>query len=79
MKDEVWQRMEPASPCVKICVLHPAEKICTGCFRTIEEIANWSRLSPEERQDILDALPDRAPRLARRRGGRAARRIRQTP
>ncbi len=73
MNDKVWKRDEIDSPCVNICVVHPAERICTGCLRSIDEIARWSRMSPEERAAIMAELPDRAPRLAKRRGGRAAR------
>ena len=69
----LWKRDEIASPCVQICVIHPAERLCTGCLRSIDEIANWSRMSAEERDEIMAALPDRAPRLKKRRGGRAAR------
>ena len=69
----VWERDEIESPCVKICLIHPAEGLCTGCLRTREEIALWSRLSPEARRAVMDELPDRAPRLQKRRGGRAAR------
>jgi predicted Fe-S protein YdhL (DUF1289 family) len=69
----VWKRKEVDSPCVQICVVHPTERICTGCFRTIDEIAQWSRLSPETRREIMAELPARAPRLFKRRGGRAAR------
>ena len=74
MTDRIWTRKEPDSPCVQICVVHPREKICTGCYRTIDEISNWSRLTPEERRTIMAELPERAPRLTRRRGGRSARR-----
>ncbi|MBP0481651.1 DUF1289 domain-containing protein [Sagittula salina] len=74
MKDEeVWMRDEIQSPCVKICVIHPAEHICTGCFRTIQEISGWARMSHEERAALMTDLPDRASRLKARRGGRAAR------
>lgn len=73
MTDDVWKRPEIDSPCVKTCVVHPAERICVGCYRSIDEIAAWSRLSPEERRRIMAELPSRAPRLARRRGGRAGR------
>ncbi len=73
MKDDIWTRDEIDSPCNRICVIHPAEKICTGCFRTIEEITVWSRLSAEDRKRLMAELPDRAPRLQKRRGGRAAR------
>ncbi len=70
----VWTRDEIASPCINVCVIHPAERICAGCYRTPEEIASWSRLGAEERARIMAELPDRAPRLKKRRGGRAARR-----
>ncbi len=73
MKHDVWERDEIESPCVKMCVVHPEERLCVGCFRTMEEIAVWSRLSPAERTAIMADLPDRAPRLAKRRGGRIGR------
>lgn len=73
MKDDVWKRNEIASPCVKLCVVHPEERICVGCFRSIEEIAGWSRMTQEERAAVMEELPARAPRLAKRRGGRMGR------
>ncbi len=74
MTDETpWRRNEVESPCVKICVVHPEARICTGCLRSIDEIARWSRMTPAERHEIMAALPDRAGMLKKRRGGRAAR------
>ena len=73
MNSEVWARNEIESPCVKICVIHPSERLCTGCHRTIEEISTWSRLPQIERDKIINELPERASRLKKRRGGRAAR------
>ncbi|MDA7593129.1 DUF1289 domain-containing protein [Rhodobacteraceae bacterium] len=73
MGSEVWIRDEIQSPCVKICVIHPAERLCTGCYRTIDEISAWSRLPSEEREKIINELEKRALRLKRRRGGREAR------
>ncbi|MFD3191816.1 DUF1289 domain-containing protein [Sedimentitalea sp. HM32M-2] len=73
MSDKVWKRDEIESPCVQICVIHPEERICTGCYRTMDEIAGWSKMSAQDRAAIMADLPDRAPRLAKRRGGRAAR------
>lgn len=73
MSDTVWKRAEIESPCVKVCVIHPAERLCTGCLRSIEEITAWSKMTPEARAAIMEELPSRAPRLAKRRGGRAAR------
>ena len=73
MKDDVWERREIESPCVKICVVHPAERLCTGCLRTIDEITRWSKMTAEDRAAVMADLPSRAPRLQKRRGGRAAR------
>jgi predicted Fe-S protein YdhL (DUF1289 family) len=73
MTDEVWRRPEIESPCVKICVVHPEAGICVGCHRTTDEIARWSRMTPEERRAIMAELPGRGARLTRRAGGRAGR------
>lgn len=71
MSDEVWSRQEIESPCVKLCSIHPTEKICVGCLRTLEEIGGWSTFSPEVRRHLIsEELPSRAPRLRKRRGGR---------
>ena len=69
MTNMVWKRNEVESPCVQICVVHPTERICTGCYRTIDEISRWSKMDSSERAEIMAELP----RLAKRRGGRAAR------
>lgn len=71
--DEVWKREEVESPCVKICVVHPAARLCTGCYRSIDEIGSWGRMTPEERRAVMAELPSRAGLFKQRRGGRAAR------
>lgn len=73
MSDQVWKRDEVASPCVKVCVVHPEARLCVGCLRTMDEIAGWGRMSAAERAAIMAELPARAPQLKVRRGGRAAR------
>ena len=73
MKDDVWQRNEIDSPCVKICVVHPEARLCVGCLRTLDEIGQWSKMTPEDRRAVMATLPDRKPLLTKRRGGRAAR------
>lgn len=77
--DAVWKRDEIDSPCIKICVVHPAARICTGCYRSLDEIAGWSRYTAEERAEIRAALPERAALLrapemrpSRRRNARRA-------
>ncbi|MCH1531545.1 MAG: DUF1289 domain-containing protein, partial [Planktomarina temperata] len=44
--DDLWKRDEIDSPCIKLCSIHPGERICIGCYRSIEEIGSWSQLSP---------------------------------
>ena len=44
---------EPVSPCVSICQLNPTTRICTGCYRTIDEIAAWGQLDAQGRRRIL--------------------------
>lgn len=78
MTDDVWKRAEVDSPCIKICVVHPQSRLCTGCLRTIDEIGAWSRMTPEVRRAIMDELPTRAKDLTQRRGGRAARLAKKT-
>jgi predicted Fe-S protein YdhL (DUF1289 family) len=58
---------------VKVCVVHPAARLCVGCLRTIDEIAGWGRMTPEARRAVMAELPARAPLLQKRRGGRAGR------
>jgi predicted Fe-S protein YdhL (DUF1289 family) len=73
MSDEVWRRAEVESPCIKVCVIEPQSRLCTGCLRSLDEIAGWGRMSPEARAAVMAELPGRAPLLTRRRGGRAGR------
>lgn len=68
-----WTRVEIESPCTKVCMLHPETRLCLGCKRSGDEIARWSRMSPEERRAIMSALPDRKASPTKRRGGRDAR------
>ena len=71
MTDEVWTRAEVESPCTKVCVIHPDSGFCMGCYRTGDEIAAWSRMTPEDRRALMDTLPTRAPLVKGRRRARA--------
>jgi predicted Fe-S protein YdhL (DUF1289 family) len=73
MIDDIWQRDEPLSPCIKVCLIHPEARICTGCYRTTDEIAAWGRMPIPERARLMAELPDRKDLLGKRRGGRKAR------
>ncbi len=73
MSDDIWKRAEVESPCIKICVIHPEARLCTGCLRSIDEITAWSKMTPEARRSVMAELPARQGLLSKRRGGRAAR------
>lgn len=57
------------TPCVKICtMLHTAahpEKICTGCYRTLREIAQWRQWPAEIHDAVLRELEYRRELLRR--------------
>jgi hypothetical protein len=58
-----------SSPCNRVCVMHPASRLCVGCGRSLDEIARWAALSEAERRAILARLPAR---LAALKAGNAA-------
>nr|WP_208986082.1 DUF1289 domain-containing protein [Labrenzia sp. OB1] len=41
------------SPCIKICQIDRENGLCTGCHRTLDEIAGWAGFSENERLEIL--------------------------
>lgn len=48
-----------ASPCINICRLDADHGLCIGCFRTLDEIASWSRLDDDAREAILARVASR--------------------
>ena len=53
------QSKSTVSPCRDICEIDRVNRLCLGCFRSLEEIAKWSRYSVAERRKVLAALPNR--------------------
>jgi len=47
------------SPCINVCVINAETGYCLGCFRTIEEISNWTKLAAEDRARIIHQLERR--------------------
>jgi predicted Fe-S protein YdhL (DUF1289 family) len=47
------------TPCVQVCVLDAQSGLCLGCFRTMAEIAGWTRLTDDQRDAVLGDLPGR--------------------
>ena len=50
------------SPCIGVCTLGQAG-FCLGCFRTLQEIATWSRMTDEARAAVMTDLPGRKGRI----------------
>jgi predicted Fe-S protein YdhL (DUF1289 family) len=40
------------SPCIENCCLNN-EKICLGCFRSLDEISQWQQMNDRTRQNVL--------------------------
>ena len=51
------------TPCIKVCAVDGASGLCLGCLRSLQEIAEWSRLGDERRAEIMAELPARVDRL----------------
>ena len=49
------------SPCIGTCRIDDARGLCTGCLRSLAEIAAWSAMTDDERRAVMAGLPDRAP------------------
>jgi predicted Fe-S protein YdhL (DUF1289 family) len=47
------------SPCVSICAMDATNPLCTGCLRTIDEIAGWSRFSDDEKRAVWRRINER--------------------
>ena len=44
------------SPCTKNYSLNNSTNICNGCGRTINEIVEWTRMTDEEKQEVMKRL-----------------------
>lgn len=53
MSEPIW------SPCKKICLVDPAQPICVGCFRTMDELGRWMSMTKNERLAVKAELPGR--------------------
>jgi len=51
-----------ASPCVSVCAMDARTGLCSGCLRTIDEIAAWSRFSDDEKRVVWRQIAERRAR-----------------
>ena len=47
------------SPCTSVCRMNADTGLCEGCFRTLDEIAAWSRMEEHEKRAVWQRLGQR--------------------
>ncbi len=45
-----------ASPCISVCQMDSGTGWCTGCLRTLDEIASWGSMTEAQKQATWLAL-----------------------
>ena len=58
-RNAIYNNMTIQSPCIMICEVSEQHKICEGCGRTDEEIAQWLTYTDNEKKVIINTLEDR--------------------
>jgi uncharacterized protein len=48
------------SPCISVCRMDAATGLCEGCFRTLDEIADWGMASDDAKRALWQTLVQRA-------------------
>ncbi|MDH0745897.1 DUF1289 domain-containing protein [Pseudomonas sp. GD03842] len=56
----LFSNVSPAvpSPCISVCRLDE-QRICTGCFRHVEDIREWRAATDERRREIVHQADQR--------------------
>ncbi|WP_110948802.1 DUF1289 domain-containing protein [Pseudomonas bohemica] len=56
----LFSNVSPAvpSPCISVCRLDE-HKVCTGCYRHVEDIREWRSASDQRRREIVQQATDR--------------------
>ncbi|WP_341317397.1 DUF1289 domain-containing protein [Paraburkholderia sp. IMGN_8] len=54
--------MAVKSPCIDVCAFDGKSKLCVGCFRTLDEIRGWKKMTDHRRHQVIN---DRARRQAK--------------
>ena len=57
--DRARGRKRLVSPCAGVCILHTETKFCLGCYRTINEIAQWQEMSVDDQHRVMTELAHR--------------------
>ncbi len=44
------------TPCIKVCRLDPKLELCIDCWRTREEIQDWTAYTDKQREQVVNKL-----------------------
>jgi predicted Fe-S protein YdhL (DUF1289 family) len=44
------------TPCINVCKMDPQTGLCEGCYRTIDEIIQWSTASNDTKRAIWQEI-----------------------
>lgn len=47
------------SPCISVCEMDESTKSCKGCFRTLAEISQWSRMADADKLAVWQQIEAR--------------------
>ena len=42
----------PPSPCISVCHMSDDTDLCAGCWRSLDELANWGQSSAEHKRTV---------------------------
>lgn len=56
--------MAVKSPCVDVCAFDGKTGLCIGCFRTLDEIRGWKKMTDHRRHQILNEKTRRQAKVA---------------
>lgn len=51
------------SPCINVCTIDEESGLCLGCARSLREVAQWKRMSEEQKQAVINQLPARKQKM----------------
>ncbi|MFM0515004.1 DUF1289 domain-containing protein [Paraburkholderia sp. RL17-373-BIF-A] len=55
--------MAVKSPCIDACAFDGKTKLCVGCFRTLNEIRAWKKMTGHRRHQVINDRPRRQAKL----------------
>jgi predicted Fe-S protein YdhL (DUF1289 family) len=47
------------SPCISVCRMDPQVNLCQGCFRSLDEICQWSKSDTAAKRQIWSRIEQR--------------------